>query len=506
MNCPLFSSKLFFIPFLSIVILSFSARSNEISVVPKKKYLDYDDIAREIQPMAKFFIAYDNFRKGVEELQSQSLVMIGMIKELKRLSVYKWSVETDAAFYTVPNLAVLPKSLEFISGREKLISLRDENNKTLENVDIFLTQLKKHSIKDINSLGETLQPLLPNSDIDLNVAVSFLSLWKIRYLLGTSSVDIDNVKSKISQHLENVKNPEDAVLTKSSQSTNSESRSIENFNKYVGLNREYRRLITHHLSIVHDFLKKQVEHEFDDSELNEIMTRFGVKEELLLPEKKKEGLITNKKKANNNKKKNNKTKDPKTEEVASSNKITENEASAEQLPEIYDAMLEKTFVILPPFIDQDLTVHINGQINYTKSIEQWFDGPTEALKDQGYLDPNNSKKFCGTKEKEKFVTQMHTFSHEVDKYIFSHGIKKIIHSQQGNVIHLAIPVLIKTEKINRPDSGMCEYILQKQKNGSFLCFHRNLLQMDTAQFLKNYVEDNFFNNTQFYDNQFPKLQ
>lgn len=128
---------------------------------------------------------------------------------------------------------------------------------------------------------------------------------------------------------------------------------------------------------------------------------------------------------------------------------------------------------------------------YTPWVQKWFDAPEEALAGQGYNDPASERfKYRAT------ARQVHAFTRLVDRFLPQCGTGRTITNKRTgrqNIV-VTIPGMVAGQM------SLLGYNFEKQRSGSWLCFHRNAIARKGRQLVDEYRQKGF------YDVEFPELR
>lgn len=143
-------------------------------------------------------------------------------------------------------------------------------------------------------------------------------------------------------------------------------------------------------------------------------------------------------------------------------------------------------------------------INYTRSVNEWFENPKMARINQGHTDPKNPRYRAGEPEWKPIV--LHAFPLLVDDYIFKYGTVSKTPSRitkDKNDIMITIP-----GKMEYPDgteeTGVFTYIIDSE-NGQW--YHRMFTPSSHKKMAEDFMQKGFFTPEikGYYDVYFPPL-
>lgn len=148
-----------------------------------------------------------------------------------------------------------------------------------------------------------------------------------------------------------------------------------------------------------------------------------------------------------------------------------------------------------------------GPLEYTQSIKEWFKNPQRVLAKKMESMPKlkPGRKVEVTEERQIFL---HAFSKKVDQYINECGkwkeFKNIRTKKKDYFIQM--PAQVKRAE-ESPYLALVEYAVAERKGGSWLCYHRNLVEVSPQEFFTEWFGfDKAVIPAKIYQEEFPALK
>ena len=168
----------------------------------------------------------------------------------------------------------------------------------------------------------------------------------------------------------------------------------------------------------------------------------------------------------------------------------ESDRVVETCPEFTTVYDSKNQITLCAYSSSDSKRATLTHFEYKPNVQIWFEDPQQALQNQSYLDPHNSKSKHHRGGEDR-VIQVHNFTKKLDELISQKGIQTKVasrlHPDQQDIC-ITIPGHVEFETGKRETCLFVWLIDSKTKQ----CYHRNIEFRTGKQLVEDYLQNGFY--------------